>query len=75
MNIFVVIFMKSWVATTETLLLCGDIEANPGALSSGNEFLSVIQFPACFRIISKGHLSTFGRVNIHLKIEFIKQLL
>ena len=48
MNIFVVIFMKSWVATTETLLLCGDIEANPGALSSGNEFLSVFQFNLYF---------------------------
>ena len=35
MDIVVTIFSQLWLATTATILLCGDIEANPGP-SSGN---------------------------------------
>ena len=38
MDIVVAILIRLWVSTTVTLLNCGDIEANPGPSSSGNDY-------------------------------------
>ena len=48
MDIFVAILIQLWVSTTVTLLHCGDIEANPGPSSSGNEYFMYTSYLYCF---------------------------